>query len=644
MATRSNSVKGNLIFLCCAIVFFTIVLFVFNLILIVGAPFPKSTVISISVDTFLASAIVLLSCFTYSYIKKTLISPLFKLSMTMEAVKAGNEAYIINNFPQNEIGEMAVTFGQVAANLQQTQQKLHNQTSELYDKNWELQEANTELEASYGQLQAIIEQLNEAEQKYHSLVRNIPEMVCVIENTGMISFVNHVSYGLLGYDKCDLIGKSFSQFISPHSEAISVEEIQAKLDSENTYALELSFIKKNGQAIIAEVKFTNYVFNGMSMGLQAIIRDVTERKQLEKAILQSNKELSILNSVSKSLTSTLDLDQLCNAIVSEITQTLGCPACILYLVDKDTSVMSAKASSGEFYSHGANQSMAAPESLIRKDMEKLLDKYAVFNGEEPDAHWVINKAKNDWASAKEIPELLSVPVTIKDKKLGVIVVGFSSAIEEHEITLIASIANNAAVAIDNALLYETSKKYFIKTVDALIATVEAKDDYTEGHSQRVSMYAVDIAEKLNLSKEQIEDIKVAGMLHDIGKIGISDAILLKPEGLTADEYEIIKQHPLISKKILYPVGFSERTMKAIAYHHERFDGKGYPYGLAGSNITLEAQIIAVADAYDAMTSSRSYRKSMSAPAALQELSLNKATQFNPKVVDAFLEVAKHYGE
>ena len=159
----------------------------------------------------------------------------------------------------------------------------------------------------------------------------------------------------------------------------------------------------------------------------------------------------------------------------------------------------------------------------------------------------------------------------------------------------------------------------------------------------MASYAVQIAEEMGLSKEVIEDLRIAGILHDIGKIGISDRILLKKGPLTKEEYEEIKKHPAISNKILYPIGLSDRILRAIAFHHERYDGRGYPFGLSNESIGLEPQIIAVADAFDAMTSRRPYREPLSLEMALWELEKNKGSQFHPDIVDVMLRIQEKNG-
>lgn len=169
-------------------------------------------------------------------------------------------------------------------------------------------------------------------------------------------------------------------------------------------------------------------------------------------------------------------------------------------------------------------------------------------------------------------------------------------------------------------------------VMSLVSAIEAKDKYTIGHSERVSKYATILAKKLNLPEEKIEEIRVAGMLHDVGKIGVSDNILNKPSKLSADEYEEIKRHPSIGSWILNTLNLPASTIEAINYHHERYDGKGYPLGLSGNELSLETQLISLSDAYDAMTSERPYRNAMSHEEAINEIKKSSKKQFNPALV------------
>lgn len=176
----------------------------------------------------------------------------------------------------------------------------------------------------------------------------------------------------------------------------------------------------------------------------------------------------------------------------------------------------------------------------------------------------------------------------------------------------------------------------LQTIETIANAIDAKDEYTQGHSRRVSIYAVEIAREMNLSSEKIEDIRYIALLHDIGKIGIPDAILNKPGRLTDSEYEIMKTHTTKGGEILKDIDTIEGLNTGAKYHHERYDGKGYPNGLKGEEIPLIARIICIADAYDAMTSNRIYRKRLTNEIVMEEIRRCRGTQFDPEVTDAFI--------
>ncbi len=189
---------------------------------------------------------------------------------------------------------------------------------------------------------------------------------------------------------------------------------------------------------------------------------------------------------------------------------------------------------------------------------------------------------------------------------------------------------------------EQLKKAYLESIETLRYTVEAKDTYTRGHSDRVSEYSVLIGKRLNLSEEDLENLRIGGLFHDIGKIGIPDAILLKESKLTDDEYSEIKNHPAIGKHILSNAKIFENIIPIVMHHHEKYDGTGYPEKLKGENIPYLARIAAVADTFDAMTSKRSYRDALPLDVVIAELKKNSGTQFDPKILEIFLDIIENH--
>ncbi|HVJ50647.1 HD-GYP domain-containing protein [Desulfitobacterium sp.] len=196
------------------------------------------------------------------------------------------------------------------------------------------------------------------------------------------------------------------------------------------------------------------------------------------------------------------------------------------------------------------------------------------------------------------------------------------------------------IARQSFQLYIQMRKNYLNTVEALVQALEAKDSYTSGHSSRVAEFSVKLAEELKLSEERVEFIKYAGVLHDVGKIGVSETVLNKQGPLTESEWEMIRNHPSIGQNIIQSIDFLFDVSQVVRHHHERIDGKGYPDGLIGEDIPLESRIIAVADSYDAMTSVRSYRQGKSTSAALIELESVAGTQLDAQLVDIFCKIVR----
>ena len=188
---------------------------------------------------------------------------------------------------------------------------------------------------------------------------------------------------------------------------------------------------------------------------------------------------------------------------------------------------------------------------------------------------------------------------------------------------------------------ERLEKLSKDVVSAFARTIDAKDKYTNGHSLRVSLYAVKLAEAIGFTEEQIKDLEIEALLHDIGKIGVPDNILNKPKILNEEELKQIRAHTIIGKQIVYEIEDMKHVADVVMYHHERYDGSGYPEGLKGEDIPLNARIVAIADAYDAMYSKRIYRDALTKDKIILEFENCKGTQFDPKLADIFLELIKN---
>jgi putative nucleotidyltransferase with HDIG domain len=263
--------------------------------------------------------------------------------------------------------------------------------------------------------------------------------------------------------------------------------------------------------------------------------------------------------------------------------------------------------------------------------------YSTLTGDEETK---VTQSIADGAMASVMCVLLRTP----RKRLGVLHLDrcfWQNAFTEDDLHLADALAAHVSAAIEAAQLLRRQKEQFLKTVTVLAQAVELRDDYTGNHTQRVTRYATMLGERLELPDDQLELIKIGGPLHDIGKIGIDDAILRKPGRLTGDEYKIMQTHTVKGAEILSSIPEMEPIIPIVRSHHERWDGNGYPDRLAGEETPLLARIVAVADAFDAMTSNRPYHENMKGkpPAwAFAEVEAQRGKQFDPHVGAAFISI------
>ncbi|MGI6595736.1 MAG: HD domain-containing phosphohydrolase [Candidatus Ratteibacteria bacterium] len=237
---------------------------------------------------------------------------------------------------------------------------------------------------------------------------------------------------------------------------------------------------------------------------------------------------------------------------------------------------------------------------------------------------------------------ITVPILGTKKEIGFMYLEIPATreISEEEIKFLEIFALQVGIGIENAMLFDMLRNAYINSIKSLVNSLEAKDAYTKGHSEQVAYYSVLIGRRLGIRNQNLEILKNASYLHDLGKLGIRDSILLKPGPLSEEEKLAIMQHPCMTVKILEPLGLKKEEIDACYYHHETIDGKGYPSGLKGDEIPLLSKIIAVADAYSAMISERPYRKAMKHEEAVAELKKCVNKQFDKEIVETFIEILK----
>jgi len=346
-------------------------------------------------------------------------------------------------------------------------------------------------------------------------------------------------------------------------------------------------------------------------------------------------QLEALTEVASFINSSLDHGEIRKRTIEATTRVLNVEVASLLLLDEDT---------GELYFDVATGEKGEKVKEVRLKKGEGVASYVAEHGEPVIIHNVRSDPrflkKADKVSGFNTRDIICTPVKSKDKIIGVLegINKNDGQFNDDDLKLINSLSNYVAVAIENARLYAELKQTFYDIAEVLAETIELRDTYTGGHTQRVRDFSVAIGENMELSKDEIENLKLAAILHDIGKIGVSDNILHKQGKLNEEELEKMNRHSLHGAELLYHIKKLKDVVPGIRGHHERYDGTGYPDKLKNGKIPLIARIIAVADTFDAMTTDRPYRKGLSREVAFAELKRLRGIQFDPDVIEAFLKL------
>jgi putative nucleotidyltransferase with HDIG domain len=361
---------------------------------------------------------------------------------------------------------------------------------------------------------------------------------------------------------------------------------------------------------------------------------------LTEKLLEAFEELNIFYDVSQTLSNVYDVTDICNIALNQIVEIVRSEKASVAMVDEENQDYLTIISSYGFSGNPIGHKIKIKNSIYN---EVIINKKPFLDNNQKRKVRAARKKYKYKTKYCVLQPLCSMPMGNKEEIIGVI--SLSDKVDKQSFTardlkFLSAIATQTAIVIQNARLVNNLKESFITTVRALSAAIDAKDHYTQGHSERVNEYALNIGRILGISESDLEKLELACLLHDVGKIGISENILNKKGKLTAKERDIIQQHPLKGIEILNSSKQVKSVIAAVRHHHERYDGCGYPDGLIGEQIPLLARIIAVADTFDAMVSDRPYRSGCSQKIAIEEIRRGAGSQFDSKVVWAFLKWIK----
>ncbi len=377
--------------------------------------------------------------------------------------------------------------------------------------------------------------------------------------------------------------------------------------------------------------------------IQHLIKRIQDALRL---VLQKEVELGIITKVGENILDIYEISNTPSIIINNITESIPVQACMLYTKNKDdkTGEMSLRS---EYY-RGENECEIKEELFEAIDFltaEVIKTKHPILIND-----FNHNLENNGTNIQSKIRSILVIPLIIHREIIGLIFLcnkvntrkNMIDNFSNDDFILLKSMICQSSVALENFQLYNNMHDLFMNTIHSLVASIDAKDQYTAGHSERVTEIAEMIGKEMELAPKDYEDLRISAILHDIGKIGISETILCSKNKLTDEEFLIIKSHPTKGEEILSHINEFVNIIPGVKHHHERFDGRGYPSGLQGEEIPLHSRIIAVADTFDAITSNRTYRQKSKVDIAVAEIQRCSGTQFDPKVVEIFLSCYDKY--
>ncbi len=438
--------------------------------------------------------------------------------------------------------------------------------------------------------------LIESEIKYRSLVDTSSSGVAVADETGNLTLVNDRLCQIYGYDKDEVMGRQFFDFIHPDDrERITADFLEAVTKNQTLPAIEFRGVRKDGSIVWLFTNPSTLIIEGRLTGFSVIIQDITQLKQAEAALKESAQRYRSLFQHNPNAVYSLDLQGRFTSINAAATALSG-------------------------YSEAEAEKMSLQQIIASEYLETVRRNFARACGGEPQAYELAIITKN----GKKIDCFVtSTPIIIDGKVIGVYGIA-------------EDITGRKKAAQDLKAALEKASSTLDGTIEAIAMMSELRDPYTAGHQRMVSQLAVAIATEIGMERDRIEDLTVAGLLHDVGKVYVPSEILSKPGKLTDLELGLAKAHAEASYNIVRSIKFSGPIAHIVWQHHERMDGSGYPQGLVGDQIMLEARILAVADVVEAMVSHRPYRPALGLEKALDEITSKRAVLYDAQAVDACL--------
>ena len=473
------------------------------------------------------------------------------------------------------------------------------------------------------------QELRESEAKYRRLINILPSGI-VVHAQGIIELVNRAGQRIFGAnDAQELVGTRLIERVHPDYRAAVLARVRhTQNQNQEVELLEEKLLRLDGSAFDAEVAAIGLTFDGKPATL-AVFNDISERKQRET-------ELEIMVQISGALRTAETRAEMLPIVANEIMHLVPAAAVALILHEPHTHDYVIE------YAGGAWQGSIGrriPENATILQIVRQHNKPYVTSDFAHDLNFYYREFVRD------LTAFASIPLHTHQTFIGVISIAGYTPFGEHDMRVIEAISNIAANALHRASLHEQTVqdaqellRAYESTLEGWAHALELRDQETEGHTRRVLNVTLRLARAMGLPKEAMENIRRGALLHDIGKMGIPDSVLLKPGTLNEREWEIMRRHPEYARNMLMRIEYLHDAIDIPYCHHEKWDGTGYPRGLHGTDIPLAARIFAVVDVWDALLSDRPYRKGWSAEQTKAYLHNQSGKQFDPAVVEAFLKL------
>ena len=481
--------------------------------------------------------------------------------------------------------------------------------------------------------------LQQSEETYRDLFESAFDAVFLLDKDRNLLDINSRGVELSGYLKSELLSMSYYDLVLP-ADREHFDGIMDALTAGEKIVFEMHWRSKQGNVIHFEGASTpRFSETGEFISTRCTLRDITDRVKAKVDLENQLQKLAALNKIDRTITASLDLQVTLETILDQIVITLGVDAADILILNPQTKTFEFGASLGfrtdalRFTSLRLGEGLAGQAAFEQR----------VINIPN------LGDSSSELASIPRIKEesfvsYHALPLKAKGQVKGILEIFHRRQFtaDPDWLAFLETLARQSAIAIDNIELFENLQRTSTELIHSYDSTLEGwalaldlRDNETEGHTQRVTKLTVRLAGEMGFSDEEIVHIRRGALLHDIGKMGIPDHILKKPGQLTDEEWQVMREHPVLAYKMLSDIPFLRPALDIPYYHHEKWDGSGYPHGLAGEQIPLAARIFSIVDVYDALNSDRPYRKAWSKSKIAAYLREQKEVHFDPMVYEKF---------